>query len=189
MNGSERSAERKLLILDLDSTLVWSHFIKKTDIHIITEHSTAIIHLKHHPPIRVNKRPFLGTFLNYCFDNYDVAVWSAGAKEYVHEICKLIFKDRPLIFIFSKDQCNSDKNGQTLKQLSQVWANKKWSANPENTLILDDTPETYSQNSENAVPISSYYGNEHDRELLKVIYLLKQLVLVTDVRKIVKTDY
>jgi TFIIF-interacting CTD phosphatase-like protein len=34
-----------------------------------------------------------------------------------------------------------------------------------NTLILDDTPSTYAFNKDNAIPISEWTGDPHDKEL------------------------
>jgi TFIIF-interacting CTD phosphatase-like protein len=169
---------RKLLVLDLDSTLIW------TDFREFPLFDT-ILDLPDRDLIWLKKRPFLKTFFDYCFTNYDVAVWSAGAADYVDAVCEYLFPDRHLIFIFSHERCTHHK-GLILKKLAKIWRVKHWPYYRSNTLILDDTPETYLQNYGNAIPIRSYLGQEVDRELLRVISLLKRLKLEDDVRHIEK---
>jgi len=53
------------------------------------------------------------------------------------------------------------------------------------TLIVDNSPISYSLNRENAVPIDSYTGLEtHDEALLALLPILRALVEVRDVRTV-----
>jgi CTD nuclear envelope phosphatase 1 len=53
------------------------------------------------------------------------------------------------------------------------------------TLIIDNSPISYSLNRENAVPIDSYTGLEpRDEALLDLLPVLRALVDVQDVRSV-----
>src|ERR1700722_15597161 len=79
---------RKLLVFDLDSTLIWSSFkeIPNPDFTIWAGNQC----------IWVKKRPNLDIFLDYCFLSYDIGVWSAATREYVLKIVNQIFRGRSL---------------------------------------------------------------------------------------------
>ena len=83
----------KLLILDLDETLIHSdECCIHTDamsfkINIISGSAGL-------EEFNVYMRPGLKDFLNYCLDNFRVAIWSAGIAEYVEEITNYIFAER-----------------------------------------------------------------------------------------------
>ena len=53
-------------------------------------------------------------------------------------------------------------------------------------VILDDNITSFSLQTENGIPIKSWYGNKQDIELFKLIPLLKKLSNYKDVRKEIK---
>ena len=56
------------------------------------------------------------------------------------------------------------------------------------TIIIDNSPESYLLQPENAIPIKSFFGDNNDTSLLDLIPFLKDIVLrdVQDVRAVLK---
>ena len=51
-----------------------------------------------------------------------------------------------------------------------------------NMVIVDDNITSFSLQSDNGIPIRPWYGEAQDKELFKLIHLLKKLVCYKDVR-------
>lgn len=146
-----------LLILDLDETLI--HTMSKIQ-------TNEVYHFTLHigeQTLYVSERPYLRQFLDYCFANFEIAVWSAGTYDYVMKVCQNIFPNRTLKFIWSREQCvsevlfdNHEYSILLYKPLIKVWKAYRNIYTKTNTFILDDNPLTYSKNQNNAIPINKY---------------------------------
>ena len=53
-------------------------------------------------------------------------------------------------------------------------------------IIVDNSPVAYMFHNENALPILSWYDDQRDRELSKLIPVLEKLATVDDVRSYIK---
>jgi TFIIF-interacting CTD phosphatase-like protein len=53
---------------------------------------------------------------------------------------------------------------------------KQFGTTKNNTLIVDNIGSTFRQNYGNGIPISTYFGNDKDDDLLKLIKLLQRLI-------------
>lgn len=184
-------SEKKLLILDVDGTLV--HVTENEPVSCRPPDHTFYIG---HCVFRLWKRPFLDQFLQWCFTHYRVAVWSAGVRVYVESILSLILPaDASLQFVWCREKCTMLSKmyhymaGPPLihqvKQLKKVWRRKKYSR--EDVLILDDTSSTYARNFGNAVPIQSYDPRlDNDTEFHRVGQLLEKLSTYSNVTRVEK---
>jgi len=111
---------------------------------------------------RVYHRPYLQDFLDYIFENYNVAVFTAASKDYAAFIIDkiiLVKPDRKLDFIFfsyhtdiSRKYYNSPKN---LKVLWDVFKIRGYREN--NTIIIDDLDEVYNGNNNKNVIRAPYF--------------------------------
>ncbi|KAL8151658.1 hypothetical protein V2J09_021466 [Rumex salicifolius] len=143
-------SSRKLLILDLNGLLA--------DIRSVP--------LKGFKPHRwivnkaVYKRPFCDDFVKFCFETFDVAVWSSRKRFNVERMLKFLMKeDKREKLIFTWDQSHCTKTGFMtienkdkpifLKELQKWWnkSNPKCPSdrekavyNESNTLLIDDSP-------------------------------------------------
>ena len=184
---------KKNLILDIDGTLI--------DGYPIT--STQFI---------IRPRPGLKEFLEFCFTHPlidTVSIWTASQTWYktVYENCfkDLIPESKSFYFVFEGNRCVTKsehdqlENGEfypqliNIKPLKKVWRKFKPKLNKSNTLIIDDTPITYTRNYGNAIPIKPFEfkkkekEEEQDKELYKLInYLETELLYLKDVRSIEK---
>jgi len=181
--------QRKLLVLDLDSTLIWADFahISGYDFNFTLKGQT----------IWVKKRPRLDDFLIEARKYYDVGVWSAAPKAYVTYIVEKLIPDA--VFVMSGERCTDhayfcpmgEKYRHVIKKLSKIWDQRGNHYTRRNTVIVDDTPETYMLNYGNSIPIRAYVGGDEDTELVRVWSILNQVLPSGDVRLVNKrwTDY
>lgn len=144
------------------------------------------------------KRPYLQDFLTTCFSYFEgVAVWSAGQKEYVHEICNDIFRDLfPPHVVFTWDDCDHRKN-KAEKPLASMISKYPDLMSLENTFVLDDRESTFADhNPENAIlipefqPVATIHGLRSDDKCLRDLtsWLLRpEVIQAADVRKLDKT--
>lgn len=70
--------QRKLLILDLDHTLIYPSETEFAEAEFIIGPT--------YDRTWVRRRPHLEQFLNYANQHYDLAVWSASDANYVHTV-------------------------------------------------------------------------------------------------------
>ncbi|XP_057517336.1 uncharacterized protein LOC130798397 [Amaranthus tricolor] len=140
-------SRRKLLVLDLNGILV--------DI-------VASCHFKYKPDITVAskgvfKRPFCDDFLQFCFEKFDVGIWSSRTKKNLTLVVNFLLKDKQkrLRFCWDQSHCTGTryktlenrKKPLVLKELKYLWDNvrkglpwKKGFYNETNTVLLDDSP-------------------------------------------------
>lgn len=112
------------IVLDLDGTLVHSSKKKRSNaISLSFDDSCG-----DHSQMWISKRPGFDIFLQKCFDQYDVGVWSMGQPGYVEAVVSL-FPYRPR---FVYNWCNCDRqNGRIFKRLSSI-------PHSGNILMVDD---------------------------------------------------
>ncbi|CAA7041956.1 unnamed protein product [Microthlaspi erraticum] len=131
-------ARKKLLVLDLNGLLaeiVSPRAGQKPDISIGRR--------------GIFKRPFLEEFLNFCFENFEVAVWSSRNPNNVERISEFLLGDlkSKLLFCWDMSHCARTNSGClenqnkviVFKELSIIW--KRYGDFDEtNTVLLDDSP-------------------------------------------------
>ncbi|MEM6966127.1 MAG: HAD family hydrolase, partial [Bacteroidota bacterium] len=95
-----RNADKILLILDIDETLI---------------HTTSQ-KLEYNPDFTVfdypvYKRPFLEEFLISVAKDFHLAVWSSASDDYVEKIVEVIFpKEIKLHFVWGRGRCTYRRN-------------------------------------------------------------------------------
>ncbi|CAF0947256.1 unnamed protein product [Adineta steineri] len=190
--------QKKLLVLDLDGTLIFAE--EKVELIYMQVEQRHDFELED-GSILVWKRPDIDEFLEWCFEHYDIGIWSASGSEYVHSVLSHIIPGHlraKVKFIWTSTRCTRKYQQRgldtysvpiTLKKLKKIWRrNRSHSPNSvaiynrRNTLIVDDTPVTYRTNYGNAIPIISYTGNSKDSELKRIKNLLDLLLSSNDVR-------
>ena len=85
----------KLLILDLDETLVYA-----------TDKQLAIAHDFIAGQYLVYERPYLKEFLEYCLNEFNVAVWTSSNEVYAAAIVNQLFgSNHQLKFVWARKRC------------------------------------------------------------------------------------
>lgn len=188
-----KSSDKKLLLIfDLDETLI---------------HATKNI-LKPEIDFKIGefniyKRPDVDEFLDKCFQNYKVAIWSSADDEYVKETVKqLIPEYHKLEFIWTRLNCSVKvvkkpilegfdyggfyKEHQWIKPLRRI---KQKGIGLKAMLIIDNSPYKVVESKENALIIKSFEGEESDNELNKLYDFFANYEDVKDVRKVDKDTW
>jgi hypothetical protein len=105
-----------------------------------------------HGRFKVFKRPFCEGFLNFCFERFEVGIWSSAREYNIYDVLEIVMGDlrRKLLFIWDQEKCTDtglqslekEEKPLFLKELKKIWEQKiyqgKYSAS--NTLLIDDTP-------------------------------------------------
>ena len=164
---------KKLLILDLDETLIHAT-VKKLEINEDFKFDKYFVY----------KRPFLEDFLIEMSKYFTLGIWSSADDEYVLEIVNLI-KPENLNFeiIWGRSKCSKRKD-HTFdeyyfeKRLDKL---KKKGFKLEEIIIVDDTPEKSRTNYGNVIHIKEFSGSTEDQELK---YLQDYIVTLKDVENI-----
>lgn len=182
MNNS-KPTKRKLLILDLDETLVHTTEAPLPGIESDFRVLSYYVHV----------RPHAVEFLTRLAAVYDIAFWSAGGSLYVHAVLKKLLPDgfKP-VFIWTSERCKHtrdvDNNLLTIKDLNKV---RRRGFDLASVLIVDDTPSTAVKNYGNVIYVRAYEGQAGDCELtLLIAYLLSdQIKDAENVRKLEKRNW
>lgn len=158
----------------------------------------------------VFKRPFCDDFLEFCFDRFDVGVWSSRTKRNMDKLIDFLMGDFRFKLLFCWDQSHCTSTGFTtienkdkplvLKELKKLWEklepNLPWEKgqyNEASTLLLDDSPYKALLNPAHTAifPRTYRYRDLDDTSLgpggdLQVY--LEGLAVAEDVQKYVKQN-
>lgn len=172
----KKKKKKKTIFLDLDETLV---------------HSTL-----QPPPVRfdfvvrpridgeeltffVVKRPGVDEFLERIAERYEVVVFTAGLREYASLVLDRLDRKRIVSHRFYRDSCKQ-MDGRFVKDLSTTGRDLG------SVVIVDDNPNAYFLQPENAVPISPFIDDLKDRELKKLVEFFEGCEGVDDIRVAIK---
>ena len=188
----QSTSKKLLLIFDLDETLI--HATKNT----LNQKVDFKI-----GEYNIYKRPNVDDFLQKCFENYRVAIWSSADDEYVKETVKqLIPEYHKLEFIWTRLNCSVKvvkkpilegfdyggfyKEHQWIKPLRRI---KQKGIGLKSMLIIDNSPYKVVESKENALIIKSFEGDKSDNELNKLYQFLMNFEDVKDIRKVDKENW
>ncbi|KAI3966008.1 hypothetical protein MKX01_010965 [Papaver californicum] len=150
--------ERRTIFLDLDETLI----------HSTTDPSPERFDFIVRPRIEgevmdfyVLKRPGVDEFLESISKKFEIVVFTAGLKELYRDSCK-------------------EMDGRFVKDLSQIGRDLK------NVVLVDDNPNAYIFQPDNALPLRPFIDDPQDRELENVRRFFEGSNCFEDMRDVVK---
>ena len=167
---------KKTLVLDLDETLVHS-----TTKKAFPNRKNIILHMKIRNinyTIYVILRPFLEVFLHEMSLCYDLYIFTASLSHYSKNLIEIIDKNKVIKQVLNRENCKFIK-GLYLKDLSIFKRDLK------DIIIIDNNPLSYTLNKNNGIPISTWIDDPNDKELVKLIPIMRYLSKVTDVRPVI----
>ena len=167
---------KKILVLDLDETLVHS-----TTKKAFPNRKNIILHMKIRNinyTIYVILRPFLEVFLHEMSLYYDLYIFTASLSHYAKILIEIIDKNKVIKQVLNRENCKFIK-GLYLKDLSIFKRDLK------DIIIIDNNPLSYTLNKNNGIPIPTWIDDPNDKELAKLIPIMKYLSKVTDVRSVI----
>ena len=163
---SKTSKKHKTLVIDLDETLVHSFFDvnppRKAEI------SFEILLENKNTQIYTLIRPGAIEFIEKMSEFFEIVIFTASLSIYALPIINFLDKNKKCEFKLFREHCCKINNGfvKDLKRLSR---------DLNNLIILDNNPNCYFLNKENAFPIKSWIDDKNDKELYKIIPYLKFL--------------
>ena len=168
---------KKTLVLDLDETLIHSSTFKPGDgVECIKKDNIS------------TERPYiylrggLREFLKYCYDNFDLFIFTAAREEYADFIIDNIF---PLIAAdhrLYRDSCFPLNDNKVKKDTSIL------KRRPEDLILIDDSYSNYRANPGNTLLISDWKGTPGDKVLMEwAVPILERCKNADDVRIVLST--
>ena len=166
-------SKKKTLVLDLDETLVHSQFgafniPSDVVINIEIENELHEIH--------VLIRPGVKEFLEKMSKLYEIVIFTASISKYAGPLLDILDKEKFCSFRLFREHC-------TLINSSFVKDLKKLGRDLKNIIIVDNSPLAYLLNSDNGLPILTWFDDKYDQELYKITPVLEFLSEVPDVRE------
>ena len=166
---------KKTVIFDLDETLV--HCCDDTSVEctvvlpIVFSNGDIM-----QAPISI--RPYALECLKKASKNYEVIVFTASQQCYADAVLDYLDPEREIIHHrFYRQHCVL-MDGMYIKDL-RIFANRRI----KDMIIVDNFVHSFAYQLENGVPIISWVDYQHDIELHGLIYYLKKLIKVEDVRE------
>ncbi|KAI8986600.1 HAD-like domain-containing protein [Pilobolus umbonatus] len=168
---------RKCLVLDLDETLIHSSFksVSQPDFTVAVE-----IDGKYHN-VFVLKRPGVDEFMKRMGEIYEIVIFTASLSKYADPVLDSLDLHRVVKHRLFREACQPYK-GNYIKDLSRLGRDLK------HVIILDNTPASYCLHEANAVPVSTWFNDQHDSELMDLVPFLEELAKVDDVVDILDTN-
>eukprot|EP01025_Chloroclados_australasicus_P044032 TRINITY_DN4742_c0_g1_i1.p2 TRINITY_DN4742_c0_g1~~TRINITY_DN4742_c0_g1_i1.p2 ORF type:complete len:336 (-),score=49.21 TRINITY_DN4742_c0_g1_i1:3295-4302(-) len=168
----EEYRDRKTLVLDLDETLVHSSFkpVENPDYVIPVEVEGALT------DVYVLRRPHLDHFMEQVCSEFEVVIFTASLRKYADPLLDEMDEHNRIDWRLFRESC-VHYQGSYVKDLSRLGRELR------NVLIVDNSPNSYIFQPQNAIPIIPFFGDEDDRALLELLPLLFDLSTQFDVRQ------
>eukprot|EP00999_Lentomonas_sp_LEN2_P002762 NODE_631_length_1313_cov_251.650927_g592_i0.p1 GENE.NODE_631_length_1313_cov_251.650927_g592_i0~~NODE_631_length_1313_cov_251.650927_g592_i0.p1 ORF type:complete len:359 (+),score=60.16 NODE_631_length_1313_cov_251.650927_g592_i0:102-1178(+) len=176
-----KSCSRMTLVLDLDETLVHCSTDPseiRNPCFLFDVHFNSQIY-----KVSAKKRPGFEEFLEHVSSKFETVVFTASQRVYADKLLDILDKDRKLVHhrVFRDDCTNAE--GNYLKDLTVLGRDLR------RTVIVDNSPQAFSYQLDNGMPILSWFDSEDDRELYKIIPFLEQLAHADDVRPLLRDRF
>ena len=172
----KKTTSKKTLVLDLDETLVHSQFVPfsiKSDVILKIDIDDHIY------DIHVLIRPGVEEFIQKMSELYEIVIFTASVSKYADPLLDIIDKDHVCACRLFREHC-------CMVGITYIKDLQKLGRNLKDTIIVDNSPISYSYNYENGIPILTWFNNKSDRELYNLIPILEFLSNVDDVRDYIK---
>jgi len=174
-----RDSPEITLVLDLDETLVHCTTSEMDDFDVMF-------------PVELNGqqfqvsgryRPYCAEFLEKAAELFEVIIFTASQKVYANTLLDFMDPTHKLIsHRLFRDDCVT-VYGNYLKDLSILGRDLS------KTIIIDNSIYAFGYQLENGIPITSWYSDKNDKELLCILEFLQSLVGTYDVRPFLKEKY
>ncbi|CCE80355.1 Piso0_003471 [Millerozyma farinosa CBS 7064] len=160
----KKFGNKKCLVLDLDETLVHSSFkyLRSADFVIPVEIDNQIHH------VYVIKRPGVDEFLEKVGKWFEVVVFTASVSKYGDPLLNKLDIHKSVHHRLFRDSCYNYQ-GNFIKNLSQLGRPLS------DSIIIDNSPASYIFHPQHSIPISSWFSDTHDNELLDLLPFLEDV--------------
>eukprot|EP00559_Dactyliosolen_fragilissimus_P009366 CAMPEP_0184856820 /NCGR_PEP_ID=MMETSP0580-20130426/2001_1 /TAXON_ID=1118495 /ORGANISM="Dactyliosolen fragilissimus" /LENGTH=562 /DNA_ID=CAMNT_0027352071 /DNA_START=977 /DNA_END=2665 /DNA_ORIENTATION=- len=164
---------KKCLVLDLDETLVHSSFraVPGADF-VIPVQIEDVVHF-----VYVAKRPGVDKFLIEMAKHYEIVIYTASLNKYADPLLDLLDPHKTISARLFRESCVYYE-GNYVKDLSLL------NRDIRDTIIVDNSPNSYIFHPLNAIDCTSFIDDINDRELDQIGAFLAGVRNVDDVRDV-----
>eukprot|EP00073_Rattus_norvegicus_P028069 XP_006246705.1 PREDICTED: CTD nuclear envelope phosphatase 1 isoform X3 [Rattus norvegicus] len=182
--------KRKILVLDLDETLIHSHHdgVLRPTVRPGTppDFILKVVIDKHPVRFFVHKRPHVDFFLEVVSQWYELVVFTASMEIYGSAVADKLDNSRSILKRrYYRQHCTLEL-GSYIKDLSVVHSDLS------SIVILDNSPGAYRSHpgmgKDNAIPIKSWFSDPSDTALLNLLPMLDALRFTADVRSVLSRN-
>ncbi|KAK9398361.1 CTD nuclear envelope phosphatase 1 [Crotalus adamanteus] len=178
--------KRKILVLDLDETLIHSHHdgVLRPTVRPGTppDFILKVVIDKHPVRFFVHKRPHVDFFLEVVSQWYELVVFTASMEIYGSAVADKLDNNRSILRRrYYRQHCTLEL-GSYIKDLSVVHTDLS------SIVILDNSPGAYRSHPDNAIPIKSWFSDPSDTALLNLLPMLDALRFTADVRSVLSRN-
>jgi len=167
------------LTLDLDETLVHCSIESIPNPDMVFPVSFQGVYYE----VYVRKRPHLDFFLQAVSKMFEVVVFTASQKVYADKLLDILDPAKKMVqHRLFREACLCVQ-GNYIKDLDVLCRDLS------KTVLVDNSPHAYGYNIDNGVPIISWFDDDADTELLKLLEWLKMVKEVEDVRTLVRDHF
>ena len=173
------TAPRHTLVLDLDETLVHCSIEPVASPDFIFPVSYDGSEFRVH----AYKRPYLRWFLKRVAAMFEVVLFTASLPQYAEGLMNVMDPRREIFaHCLYRSSCLQGFNS-FIKDLSLLGRDLA------TTVIVDNSPQAFSFQPDNGIPIRSYFDAKDDCELRKLLPFLQRLAQADDVRPLLRQRY
>lgn len=173
----------KVLVLDMDETLIHSRFLQSED-QESDDNGDFIVSIasasgSDQIRISVKMRPFLDNCLEHLAKYYEIAVFTAGEQTYADAVLDYLDEERQIIkHRLYRQHCVRVAEGVYVKDL-RIIKDRLLS----DIILVDNSIVSFAFNLDNGVPISAFTRQIQDEELLYLVSYLEEVYSFPDVRE------
>uniref|UniRef100_A0AAY4EG10 protein-serine/threonine phosphatase n=1 Tax=Denticeps clupeoides TaxID=299321 RepID=A0AAY4EG10_9TELE len=180
------AVKRKILVLDLDETLIHSHHdgVLRPTVRPGTPPDFVLKVVIDKHPVRffVHKRPHVDFFLEVVSQWYELVVFTASMEIYGSAVADKLDNNKGVLKRrYYRQHCTLDL-GSYVKDLSVVHSDLS------SIVILDNSPGAYRSHPDNAIPVKSWFSDPSDTALLNLLPMLDALRFTSDIRSVLSRN-
>ena len=167
------------LVLDLDETLVHCSTdpMEAPDITFSVNWNGYLFN------ISALCRPFLQEFLDEVAPMFEVVIFTASQAIYATKILDILDPEHTWSRLrLFRNSC-AFIDGNYIKDLAVLGRDLR------KVVIIDNSPQAFALHYDNAIPISSWFDEPRDTDLIRLLPLLRRLAKASDVRPILRERF
>jgi Dullard-like phosphatase family protein len=173
------SAPKITLVLDLDETLVHCSIEPLNNADL----TFPVVFNDMEYTVYVRKRPNFEYFLKQVSQRFEVVIFTASQQVYAKKLLDILDPKHEYInHRLYRDSCLCVE-GNYLKDLTALGRDLA------STVLVDNSPHAFGYQVENGIPIESWFDDDNDEELLKLIPFLDRLTNYVDVRDVLRRQF